>query len=82
MKNSLQELTDETLKEVRKLEIVMPEIYKDIFYTKADELNITIKEKDKERAMIYALKKIQKIRNETEKSTTQLKTNIKKARTA
>ncbi|NOX16551.1 MAG: GGDEF domain-containing protein [Epsilonproteobacteria bacterium] len=82
MENNLQELTDETLKEVRKLEVVMPEIYKDIFYTKASELNITIKEKDREQAMIYALKKIQKMRNETEESTKQLKTNIKKARTA
>ncbi len=82
MKNDLQELTDETIKEVRKLEVVLPEIYKDIFYTKADELNITIKEKDKEQAMIYALKKIQKMRDETEKSTTKLKTSIQKARTA
>ena len=48
MNNQLQELTDATIKEIRKLEIVLPEIYRDIFYTKAGELEIVIAENDKE----------------------------------
>ncbi len=38
MNQKLEELTDATIKEIRKLEIVLPEIYKDIFYTKANEM--------------------------------------------
>ncbi len=82
MNKKLQELTDETIREIRKLEIVLPEIYKDIFFTKANELDITIDEDDREKAMIYALKKIQKMRDETENSASSLKTNIQKARVA
>jgi len=82
MNGKLQELTDETIKEVRKLEIVLPEIYNDIFYTKANDLGIKIDEKEKEKALIYALNKIQKMKDETEKSTKILQTNIQKARTA
>ncbi|MDD3343789.1 MAG: GGDEF domain-containing protein [Sulfurospirillaceae bacterium] len=82
MNHDLQELTDVTLKEVRKLEIVLPEIYQDIFYTKAKELNIMMSENDKEMAMIYALKKIQNLKDETEKSTSILKENVNNAKTA
>lgn len=82
MLTKLQELTDATIKEIRKLEIVLPEIYKDIFYTKAQELNIKIDENDKEVALIYALKKIQKIKDETEESTSILKTNVSNAQVA
>ena len=82
MNNKLQELTDETIKEIRKLEIVLPEIYQDIFYTKAKELNVVMSESDKEMAMIYALKKIQNLKNETEKSTSMLKENVSNAKTA
>ncbi len=82
MNKKLQELTDETIKELRKLEIVLPEIYKDIFYTKANELNIQINEKDKEKALLYALEKIQNMKNITEESTNLLKTHVKNARIA
>ena len=40
MNKELSKLTDQTIIEISKLEIVLPEIYKDIFYTKADELGI------------------------------------------
>jgi diguanylate cyclase (GGDEF)-like protein len=82
MNKQLQELTDVTIKEIRKLEIVLPEIYRDIFYTKAAELNIVIGESDKELALIYALKKIQTLKNETEKSTSILKENVSHAQVA
>jgi diguanylate cyclase (GGDEF)-like protein len=82
MNKELNILTDQTIIEISKLEIVLPEIYKDIFYTKADELGIKINESDKEKALIYALKKIEKLKNETHKNTTQLKTNIQQARLA
>ncbi|MFK5881846.1 MAG: GGDEF domain-containing protein [Sulfurospirillum sp.] len=82
MNKKLHELTDETIKEIRKLDIVLPEIYNDIFYTKANDLGIKINEKEKKKALIYAMNKIQKMKDETEKSTTLLKTNIQKARTA
>ena len=82
MNNQLQELTDATNKEIRKLEIVLPEIYRDIFYTKAVELGIVIDENDKEMALIYALKKIQTLKNETEKSTSILKENVSNAKVA
>lgn len=82
MNKELQELTDATIKEIRKLEIVLPEIYKDIFYTKAQELNITISENDKEMALIYALKKIQILKDATEKSVTILQENVSNAKVA
>lgn len=82
MKKELQELTDVTIKEIRKLEVVLPEIYKDIFYTKAQELNIVISENDKEMALIYALKKIQMLKDETEKSASILKENVSHAKVA
>jgi len=82
MNQQLEELTDATIKEIRKLEIVLPEIYKDIFYTKASEMQIVISDNDKEMAMIYALKKIQNIKDETEKSTSILKENVSNAKVA
>lgn len=82
MNKKLQELTDITIKEIRKLEIVLPEIYQDIFYTKAKELNVVMSENDKEMAMIYALKKIQNLKDETEKSASILKENVSNAKTA
>lgn len=82
MKQKLEELTDATIKEIRKLEIVLPEIYKDIFYTKASEMQIVISDNDKEMAMIYALKKIQNIKDETEKSAFILKENVSNAKVA
>ena len=82
MKKELQELTDDTIRAIRKLEIVLPEIYKDVFYTKAKERNITINEDDKERALIYALKKIQKISDETKESANELKSHVTQAKIA
>ena len=82
MNQKLEELTDATIKEIRKLEIVLPEIYKDIFYTKANEMQIVISDNDKEMAMIYALKKIQNLKDETEKSTSILKENVSNAKVA
>lgn len=82
MNKKLQEITDETIKELGKLEIVLPEIYTEIFFAKARELNIKIDEKDKEQALMYALKKIQDMKDATEKSASALKTHIQKARSA
>jgi len=82
MNKKLQEITDETIKELSKLEIVLPEIYTEIFFAKAKELNIEIDEQDKEQALMYALKKIQDMKYATEKSASTLKINIQKARTA
>ena len=42
MNKRLQELTDVTIKDIRKLEIVLPEIYRDYFYTNAGEMDIVI----------------------------------------
>lgn len=82
MNKELQELTDDTIRAIRKLEIVLPEIYKDVFYTKAKERKITINEDDKEAALIYALKKIQKIAEETKESAQELKQHVSNAKTA
>lgn len=82
MNGKLQELTDVTIKEIRKLDIVLPEIYQDVFYTKAQELNIQIDKNDKEMALIYALKKIQKLKDATEESASILKVNVSNAKTA
>ncbi len=82
MNKQLQELTDLTIKEILNLEIVLPEIYRDIFYTKAKELGIKVSDIDKEVALLYALKKIQYIQNETIRSTSALKENVANARIA
>lgn len=82
MNKQLQELTDLTIKEIRNLEIVLPEIYRDIFYTKANELGIKLSDIDKEAAMLYALRKIQLLKNETERSASALKENVVNARIA
>lgn len=82
MRRDLEELTSETLKEVQILEIVLPEIYKDVFYTKAKLKNIKIDLDDKEEALIYALKKIQKIENQTKHSADILKDSVQKAKVA
>jgi len=82
MNKQLQELTDLTIKEIRNLEIVLPEIYRDIFYTKAKDLGIKLSDIDKEAAMLYALRKIQLIQNETERSASALKENVMNAKIA
>lgn len=82
MNKELQELTDDTIKAIRKLEIVLPEIYRDVFYTKAQERSITINEEDKEEALIYALRKIQKLSDETKESAHALKEHVTQAKTA
>jgi diguanylate cyclase len=82
MNKQLQELTDLTIKEIRNLEIVLPEIYRDIFYTKAKDLGIKLSDIDKEAAMLYALHKIQLIQNETERSAFALKENVINAKIA
>ncbi|WP_263833020.1 GGDEF domain-containing protein [Sulfurospirillum oryzae] len=82
MNKQLQELTDLTIKEIRNLEIVLPEIYQDVFYSKAKELEINLDDIDKEAAMLYALQKIQLIQNETERSASALKENVVNARIA
>jgi len=82
MNKQLQELTDLTIKEIRNLEIVLPEIYRDIFYTKAKDLGIKLSDIDKEAAMLYALHKIQLIQNETERSASALKENVINAKIA
>jgi len=82
MNKQLQELTDLTIKEIRNLEIVLPEIYRDIFYSKAKDLGIKLSDIDKEATMFYALRKIQLIQNETERSASALKENVMNAKIA
>ena len=82
MNKQLQELTDLTIKEIRNLEIVLPEIYRDIFYAKAKDLGIKLSDIDKEAAMFYALRKIRIIQNETERSASALKENVMNAQIA
>lgn len=82
MNQRLQELTDLTIKEILNLEIVLPEIYRDIFYTKAQELGIKLSDVDKETALIYALNKIQHVQDAAEQSTSILKENVVNARKA
>lgn len=82
MKEDLEYLTSQTIKEIMSLEIVLPEIYKDIFYTKAKMKNIKINLDDKEEALIYALKKIKKIEKETQDSANLLKKNMLSAKEA
>jgi diguanylate cyclase len=82
VRRDLEELTDDTIKEIRSLEIVLPEIYKDVFYTKAKQKNIKLNIEDKEKALIYAMKKIQKIEHQAQHSTSVLKESIKHAKEA
>ncbi|MBE0495912.1 MAG: GGDEF domain-containing protein [Campylobacterales bacterium] len=82
MNQELQELTDDTIREIRKLEIVLPEIYRDVFYTMAQKRNITINEDDKEEALTYALAKIQKLSKEAQKSAHQLQEHVAQAKEA
>ena len=82
MNQELQELTDDTIREIRKLEIVLPEIYRDVFYTMAQRRGITINEDDKEEALTYALAKIQKLSEETQQSASQLQEHVSQAKEA
>jgi len=82
MNKDLQELTDDTIREIRKLEIVLPEIYRDIFYAMAKKRGITINEDDKEEALTYALVKIQKLSQETQKSAHELQEHVAQAQEA
>lgn len=82
MKKELQELTDDTIREIRKLDIVLPEIYRDVFYTMAKKRDIVINEDDKEEALTYALAKIQKLNDETQKSTHELQKQVAHAKDA
>lgn len=82
MRSELEQLTSETIKEVLPLEIVLPEIYRDIFYTKAQQKGIKINLDDKEEALIYALKKIQTLEHATQASASELKENVINAKEA
>jgi diguanylate cyclase (GGDEF)-like protein len=82
MKQRLKELTDLTIKEILNLDIVLPEIYQDIFYTKAQELGISLDDIDQESALLYALDKIHTVRAATEHSASALKENVVNARKA
>ena len=82
MDQRLQELTSQTIKEILHLEIVLPEIYRDIFNTKAEELGIAINEFDKESALMYALQKIQYLKDEAQSSATTLKATVINAKEA
>lgn len=82
MNKNLEYLTSETIKEIQNLEIVLPEIYKDVFYTKAETNKIKIDIDDKEEALMYALKKIKKIEKNTQESATELKQSVISAQKA
>lgn len=82
MKRELAFLTAHTIKEIQKLEIVLPDIYKDIFYTKAKEENIKINDIDKEEALLYALNKIKQTEHQAHESTVFLRKSINSAQEA
>jgi diguanylate cyclase (GGDEF)-like protein len=82
MRTKLEQLTSETIKDIIQLEIVLPEIYKDIFYTNAKKMGIKIDYDNKEEALIYALKKIQTTQNHTQETAQTLKESVLSARDA
>ena len=69
MNKKLKELTDDTLKAIRKLEVVLPEVYTDIFYSKAKSKGVSIDETSKKQALLYALERIEQVSDEASKST-------------
>ena len=81
--HSLKVLTNDTLKAIRKFDIVTPELFKETFLTKAHEHNITVDlEELAEQTIDMTLHKVYQIEEQTKENTHQLKKNIDMATTA
>jgi diguanylate cyclase (GGDEF)-like protein len=79
----LIELTNASLKEIRKHEIITPSLYSSIFYDKAKELGLLDKfEKDEIDNVENIISKVQSIQNETKESAKTLNENAKEAQKA
>ena len=81
--NALKVLTNDTIKAIRKFDIVTPELFKETFLIKAQEHNISIDlEELSDQTTDIALHKIYEIEKETRANTRILKKNIDMATTA
>jgi len=74
-------ITNDTIKEIRKLEIVTPSIYRDVFLSKAKEKNYEFKEED-DNDISLVLDKIIKMEEGTKKNSLHLQKNITMAKGA
>ncbi len=80
---SLKIITNDTIKEIRKFDIVTPELFKNTFMTKAQEHNISIDlEKLKNDTVDITLHKVYEIEKNTKENTKLLQENIDLATTA
>lgn len=82
MNKILKEITDDTLRTIRTLEIVLPEVYRDIFATMAQNRGIDIESIDTQAALDYALEKIQTISAKTKESASELHIHVEHAQVA
>jgi diguanylate cyclase (GGDEF)-like protein len=79
----LQTVTNDTLKEVRKYEVVTPDFFSDTFYSKAIEIDPKLdKKKINGDSVENILDKILKIQKDTKEHTSELKNNINLATVA
>ncbi len=75
--SSLKVLTNDTLKAIRKFDVVTPELFKETFLTKAKEHNISVDlEALAERSMDFTLHKVYEIEEQTVENTQLLQQNI------
>ena len=82
MNKVLKEITDDTLRTIRSLDIVLPEVYRDIFASMALNRGVDIEAIDTKAALDYALEKIQTISAKTKESTHELYTHVEHAQVA
>lgn len=75
----LKVLTHDTFKEIRKLDIVPPCVYKDIFFANAKNKHIDVDDMDLKDASGLILDKINKISEQTEINTNKLKDSVDEA---
>jgi len=78
----LQEITDSVLKELRKFEIVTPEIFSSLYRQKAKELNLIDKVDINELSSESVLNKYYKLQEETKENVEFLSENANQAKTA
>jgi diguanylate cyclase (GGDEF)-like protein len=79
MDKELQKITKEICEEMNQLEIVLPELYKDIFFQKLKSKNLIIENGVIDVATEYALSKILKIKEQTEESVDSFSKNLDKS---
>jgi diguanylate cyclase (GGDEF)-like protein len=82
MNEVLKEVTDDTLKTIRSLEIVLPRVYEDIFTSIAKKHGIDIESIDIQDALDYALEKFTTVSTKTKESTNELHTHVENAQKA